>query len=204
MARAATTSRKSAAKKKTATKAATKKAATKKVTTKKAATKKAAPKKTATRTAAVEKKAPARKAAAPKKKATAGAAAPKKAATRQAAAPARKAAPKKAARKPAAIREPYTKVQLIDEISENTGLTKQDVTRVMDEMYDIIERHLKKRAAGVFTLPGLLKIRAAKKKATKPRRGRNPLTGEEITIPAKPARTVVRVSPLKNLKEMVE
>lgn len=194
MARAATTTRKSAAKKKTATKTATKKAATKKVTTKKAATKKAAAKKTA----------PARKAAAPKKKATAGAAAPKKAATRQSAAPARKAAPKKAARKPAAIREPYTKVQLIDEIAENTGLTKQDVTRVMDEMYDIIERHLKKRAAGVFTLPGLLKIRAAKKKATKPRRGRNPLTGEEITIPAKPARTVVRVSPLKNLKEMVE
>ena len=106
--------------------------------------------------------------------------------------------------KDTATSEIYTKVELINEVAESTGLTKQDVGRVMDELYDIIERHLKKRGAGQFTLPGLLKIRAAKKKATKARRGRNPLTGEEITIPAKPARTVVRVTPLKNLKQMVE
>jgi nucleoid DNA-binding protein len=42
------------------------------------------------------------------------------------------------------------------------------------------------------------------KRATKARPGRNPFTGEEIMIAAKPARRVVRVRPLKALKDMAE
>ena len=41
------------------------------------------------------------------------------------------------------------------------------------------------------------------KKATPARQGRNPLTGEPITVKAKPARKVVKCRPLKGLKEMV-
>jgi nucleoid DNA-binding protein len=49
----------------------------------------------------------------------------------------------------------------------------------------------------------LLKVKRVEKPATKARQGRNPQTGEIITIQAKPKRTVVRALPLKALKEMV-
>ena len=50
-------------------------------------------------------------------------------------------------------------------------------------------------------MPGLLKIRSVKRPATKARMGRNPATGEEITIAAKPAHNVIRLSALKALKD---
>jgi len=66
-----------------------------------------------------------------------------------------------------------------------------------------IHRHLKPRSAGEFILPGLLKIQAVKKAATKARQGINPATQEPMTIPAKPAHKVVKVKLLKKLKDMV-
>ncbi len=105
-------------------------------------------------------------------------------------------------RKPA-IKKKMTKTQILNEIAEATGLTRRDVDSVLDELESVIERHIRKRAAGEFTLPGLLKIKAAKRPATKQRMGRNPATGEEIVIPAKPASTRVRVTALKKLKDMI-
>ncbi len=106
-------------------------------------------------------------------------------------------------RKATAISKPFTKSQLLTALAENTGVAKKDVVAVMDELTSLIERHIKKRSAGQFMLPGLLKIRTIKKKATKARKGRNPFTGEEIMIKAKPASTTVRVTPLSALKNMV-
>ena len=124
---------------------------------------------------------------------------------------ARKAAPKKTATRAAApkkvtspIRESYTKAQLLAALVENTGVARKDVVAVVEELNTIIERHVKKRAAGQFTMPGLMKIRTSRKPATKARKGRNPFTGEEIMIKAKPARTVVKITALKGLKEMVQ
>jgi nucleoid DNA-binding protein len=77
------------------------------------------------------------------------------------------------------------------------------VDAVLSELENLIERHIKKRSVGEFTLPGLLKVRSVKRPATKKRMGRNPATGQEIVIPAKPATTRVRVTQLKRLKEMV-
>ena len=94
-----------------------------------------------------------------------------------------------------------TKMTKTNEIATNTNLTRTQVGAVMDER--IIERHVRKRSVGEFTLPGLLKIKAAKRPATKKRMGRNPATGEEIVIPAKPATTRVRVTALKKLKDMI-
>jgi DNA-binding protein HU-beta len=42
------------------------------------------------------------------------------------------------------------------------------------------------------------------KPATKPRKGVNPFTGQEMMFKAKPARNVVRIRPLKSLKDMVK
>ena len=107
------------------------------------------------------------------------------------------------ARKMTAIQKPMTKAAMIEEIAQNTGLNKTEVSAVFDELAVLIERHIKKRSTGQFTLPGLMKVEVKKKPASKAREGINPRTGEKITIPAKPARRAVRIKPLKKLKEMI-
>ena len=57
------------------------------------------------------------------------------------------------ARKAAAVKKPMTKSQIFAEIADNTGLTRKEVGSVFDELSDIIERHMRKRSAGSFTLP---------------------------------------------------
>ncbi|MAY37775.1 MULTISPECIES: HU family DNA-binding protein [Spongiibacter] len=141
----------------------------------------------ATRKAAPKKAAP--KKAAPKKVAA------KKAVAKPAAA---KAAPK---RKTTAISEKMTKTQILNEIATNTELNRKQVASVLDELELLIERSIKKRALGEFTIPGLMKITTVKKPATKARKGINPFTGEETTFKAKPASVAVKVRPLKKLKD---
>jgi nucleoid DNA-binding protein len=93
----------------------------------------------------------------------------------------------------------------LSEISENTDLSKKQVTAVLDELKDLIERHVKKGSTGEFTLPGLLKIKTVKKPARKARKGvPNPFRpGEVMDVAAKPASTKVKVLPLKALKDFV-
>lgn len=114
--------------------------------------------------------------------------------------------PKKAstpARKNSAIQQKYTKTAILSEISENTALSKKQVSEVLDELSLIIERHLKKRAVGEFTLPGLLKIKSVTRPARPARKNvPNPFKpGEFMDIPKKPATTRVKILPLKKLKE---
>ena len=125
-------------------------------------------------------------------------------------------AAKKATKKPAAktsapakrlpaIKQKYTKSAILSEISENTDLSKKQVTAVLDELKDLIERHVKKGSTGEFTLPGLLKIKTVKKPARKARKGvPNPFRpGEVMDVAAKPASTKVKVLPLKALEDFV-
>ncbi|MBV1880169.1 MAG: HU family DNA-binding protein [Pseudomonadales bacterium] len=106
-------------------------------------------------------------------------------------------------RKIVAIKDPMSKTAMLTEIAENTELSKKQVQAVFDELGIIIERHVAKRGAGMFTLPGLLKVTVVRKPATKARKGINPFTGEETVFKAKPARNVVKIRPLKKLKDMV-
>lgn len=114
----------------------------------------------------------------------------------------KKAAAKKAAASVKSIKEPFTKSSLYATIAENTDLQKKQVVAVFEELANIINGHVKRNAAGVFTLPGLLKIKVVRKPATKARKGINPFTGEPTIFKAKPARNVVKVQPLKALKDM--
>jgi nucleoid DNA-binding protein len=107
-----------------------------------------------------------------------------------------------AAKKAPAIKEKYTKTQILDAIAESTELSRKQVGAVIDGLGDVIERHLKKGGAGEFALPGLLKIVTIRKKAVPARKGINPFTKEEQMFKAKPACTVVKVRPLKKLKDM--
>lgn len=169
--------------------------------TKKTTATKAAPKKPAA-------KAPAKPAAkAPAAKAPVKKAAAKPAAKPAAKAPAKKPVAAKPAAKPvakkpgAAVATAFSKTQLLVELAESTELTKKQVSAVLDELSAVIERHVKKNAAGSFTMPGLFKILVVRKPATKARKGINPFTGEETVFKAKPASNAVKIRPLKKLKD---
>jgi len=132
---------------------------------------------------AAAKKAPAKKKAAAKK------------------APAKKPAAKAAPAKVKAISTKMTKTQIVGTIADNTGLTKKQVSDVIQQMDALIEGSIKKRGAGEFTIPGMMKITTVRKPAVKARKGINPFTGEETMFKAKPASTAVKIRPLKKMKE---
>ena len=110
------------------------------------------------------------------------------------------------AKKLPAVKAKYTKSAILSEIAANTNLTKKQVGSVVDELSSLIERHVRKRSVGEFTMPGLFKIKTVKRPARKARKGvPNPFRpGETMDVAAKPATTRVRVVPLKALKQMVE
>ncbi len=120
---------------------------------------------------------------------------------------AKKKAAKKAvapAKKIKAISKAHTKSALYAHISEETGLARKEIAKVFESLSEVIEGHIKSRGAGEFKIPGLLKIKVNKKPATKARKGvPNPFRpGELMDVAAKPARKVVKVLPLKALKDM--
>ncbi len=108
------------------------------------------------------------------------------------------------AKKPSAITDKQTKSQILSSISEDTGLTKKEVTAVMDSLARHAQAHLQKKGSGEFTIPSLgVKLRRVIKPARKARKGVNPFTGEEIMIKAKPATTSVKATVLKAMKDAV-
>ncbi|MFA6322564.1 MAG: HU family DNA-binding protein [Candidatus Buchananbacteria bacterium] len=88
-----------------------------------------------------------------------------------------------------------TKSQVISELAEKSGLSKKDVTGLMEAMVELAYAETKKN--GEFTVPGLGKLL---KKARAARMGRNPATGETIKIAAK---TVVKFRVAKAAKDAI-
>ena len=104
-----------------------------------------------------------------------------------------------------AIKDKQTQSQIITSIADETGLSKKDVKTVLESLGELSHRHIMKRGSGEFKVPYMgVKINRKVKPATKKRMGRNPATGEEMVIAAKPKREVVKTTPLKALKELIE
>jgi nucleoid DNA-binding protein len=96
-----------------------------------------------------------------------------------------------------------SKSEVYTELAQSTGLTRKQVASVFDGLSNMIKKDLA-RGPGIFQVPGLMKITVVKKPATKARTVANPFKpGEMMTVKAKPARKLVKVRPLKNLKAMV-
>jgi nucleoid DNA-binding protein len=100
-------------------------------------------------------------------------------------------------------RKPINKTEIVAALCEATGLSKQQVGGLLDQLAALIGKNLGEEGPGVFTLPGLLQIKVVRKPATPEHKGINPFTKEEMIFKAKPAKNVVRIIPLKGLKEMV-
>jgi nucleoid DNA-binding protein len=121
---------------------------------------------------------------------------------------------KKAAKKPAAKKGPVSykfgkagkvrsKSEIFSNIADNTGLTRKQVSGVFECLAAMMGQDLAKSGPELFALPGLAKFTVVHKPATKARKGINPFTGQEAMFKAKPARKVVKVRPLKGVKDMV-
>ncbi len=98
--------------------------------------------------------------------------------------------------------KPMTKSEIMTALAESTGLTKKEVGGVFEALTELIGKNIGGKGPGVFNMPGLLKIVVQNKPAVAARKGINPFTGEETMFKAKPARNVVKVRPLKGLKDM--
>jgi nucleoid DNA-binding protein len=122
---------------------------------------------------------------------------------------AKKAAPKSAEPKAApstgekSSSKPATKTEFYASLAEKTGLSKKQVSSVFEAFFELHGKELGKKGPGILTVPGLYKIKVVHKPATKARPGFNPATKQPITIKAKPARKVIKVQPLKALKDLI-
>ncbi len=101
--------------------------------------------------------------------------------------------------------KPKTKAQMAKAIEAKTDIRSQDVNEVLDALADIVIEDLSAGGAGSVTLAGLIKVDIVPQTARPERQGRNPATGESITIAARPAldRGKVRVRALKRLRDIL-
>src|SRR4051794_22881315 len=97
-----------------------------------------------------------------------------------------------------------TKSQILTSIAEQAGLSRKQVSTTLEALSGMIKQGVSKKGPGIFVLPGLMKITVINKPATKARKGINPFTKEEQMFKAKPARRVIKVRPLKALKDMAK
>ncbi|MBQ5789249.1 MAG: HU family DNA-binding protein [Thermoguttaceae bacterium] len=99
--------------------------------------------------------------------------------------------------------KPLTKTQIIAQLAETSGLSKKDVSAVVDGIGALIQSSLAE--ADSFTLPGLVKI---EKQWVPEKPGQENVPdpfhpGQTTNRPAKPAHWKIKVKALKALKDMV-
>jgi nucleoid DNA-binding protein len=94
-----------------------------------------------------------------------------------------------------------SKSQFVEMMAKHSGLTKKQVASALEALNTTVTHELGKRGPGEVVIPGLLRLAVATKPATPAHEGINPFTKEPMTYKAKPARRVIRVRPLKGLKD---
>ena len=97
-----------------------------------------------------------------------------------------------------------TKSEVLASLAETTGLSRKDVASIFDALSELIKKNVGKKGPGMFVIPGLMRIMVIQKPATKAHMGINPFTKQEQMFKARPARKVIRVRPLKALREMAK
>jgi nucleoid DNA-binding protein len=116
----------------------------------------------------------------------------------------KKAVKAKSTTRSLSIKKAFSKFEIVNSIAEAAELGKKQATIAIDWLAHIIKAHISKKGPGLFVFPGVAKFKVVRKPATKARSGKNPFTGEPMTFAAKPAHSVVKVRPLKKLKDSVK
>lgn len=103
-------------------------------------------------------------------------------------------------------KKPPTKSEIFNAVAEATGLSRKEVAAVMEALTGEIKKQISPRGAGIFTIPGLVKVVRVKVPARPAQKGvPNPFKpGELMDRPAKPASVKVKVRALSGLKAMLK
>merc|ERR1719219_2972199 len=90
-----------------------------------------------------------------------------------------------------------SKGAIADALATGNEMKKSQCTKVLNSLAEIATAEVKK--AGVFTIPGLCKIKTRTKPATKA--GKREIFGKMQIVKAKPAKTIVKAFPVSALKK---
>ena len=91
-----------------------------------------------------------------------------------------------------------TQTQLASAVADRAEIGRNEAKRVLAALDEIVLEELGN--AQKVRVGGLVQLTVRVKPAQKARKGRNPATGEEITIAAKPASVDLRARPLAKAK----
>jgi DNA-binding protein HU-beta len=91
-----------------------------------------------------------------------------------------------------------TQSQLVNAVADRSELSKSDAKRALSALEEVVLAELSN--AQKVRIGGVVQLTVRVKPAQKKRKGRNPATGEEIEIAAKPASVDVRARPLARAK----
>jgi nucleoid DNA-binding protein len=97
-----------------------------------------------------------------------------------------------------------SKSEVLNSIAEATSLNRKQVQAVLDALNDEIGKAIGKKGPGVFQIPGVAKIYVHVRKAQPAKKGvMNRFTGQLQDVAAKPAKKVVKIKALKQLKDVL-
>ena len=96
-----------------------------------------------------------------------------------------------------------SKSQFVEIMATKSGLSKKETAAALQALNEVVAQQLGKRGPGEVIIPGLLRLGVVEKPAAAQHEGINPFTKEPMTYKARPARKVIRVRPLKALKDAV-
>jgi nucleoid DNA-binding protein len=94
---------------------------------------------------------------------------------------------------------PLTQTQLVSEIADRGQLSKAEAKRALAALDEVVLEQIGN--AQKVRIGTLVQLTPRVKPAQKKRKGRNPATGEEIEIAAKPASVDLRARPLAKAKQ---
>jgi DNA-binding protein HU-beta len=93
---------------------------------------------------------------------------------------------------------PLTQTQLADAVADKSGLSRADAKKAIAALEEVVIEEIGN--AEKVKIGGVVQLDVRVRPATQERPGRNPATGEEITIAAKPASVAVKARPLAKAK----
>merc|ERR1712206_7725 len=92
-----------------------------------------------------------------------------------------------------------TKGALADALASGSDLKKSQCAKLLDTLATVATAEVKK--AGIFTIPGLCRIKTRMKPATKA--GKREIFGKMQIVKAKPAKKIVKAFPVAALKASI-
>merc|ERR1712007_409171 len=92
-----------------------------------------------------------------------------------------------------------TKGALTKAIANEHGMKQKECSQVIESLVALATKEVKK--TGVFTIPGVCRIKTRMKPATKA--GKREVFGKVVMVKARPARKVVKAFPVSALKQSV-